>query len=791
MSAFSDIIRKAHGAINSLRGNNNIFLGKDGEIIFSKNNVCVHEALGEDENNYDIGDDNIIHIPGYLTVHCANDEAIGVTLILQWLPNKTLEKNPASIRCVSPRSRNAEYDKEHACHKEKDGYKKIESVNDKYPNNNEKNDKPIILEDDNECTEIIINVDEDTTSNNVESSRPIRFNFSLSENNNVDEETSDKHNNAPGKELFVPSINVIPNTPVMADEDEDVTFEQHINLDSNDDDKSQSSVSTSEADELDEEMSECIESSSDDNNDSLKDDIQNPQYNFMKEYKKKVQMCVSETPEKIAKSRKLLICNDSINEDSYVALDRGRAIFQHNPIHNASLFSVNLGKMRSMRVFYSNTECTSGQLVIASRDGQYKILHFHYGGLDKLGCLFEQWNMVKGRSLKNGSPSLIPDRHLLIHHPDINREDMDPEDGIYDKLNAISWKSFKAQDGSISEELTLRRNIYFASLDCNLRKEIWPLLLGVYPWNSTYEVREQIRNDSFLVYQNIKKKQLRKLKSKNREYWLSIESSIAKDVLRTDRKNPFFQGDSNPNLNNMKEILMNYAITHKAVNYIQGMSDLLSPILRTIGNEADAYWCFVKFMERTLFVPCDKKGIQHSVMDNHLKFLSNLCKLLLPKFYKYLNTVSSTGMSFMYCHRWLLLFFKREFPEPDVMHIWEACWSNYKTKYCHLFICIAISSIYASDIIKQGMNYDEILLFFSSLAHHMDATVVLQKARGLIYKVNRMETLPCSLFGLLIENDNHDQWNTHLPKRIYKCENCSNNSTSCVEVLKKQSSNNE
>lgn len=66
-----------------------------------------------------------MHTPGYLTIHCQQDEQIGVTLVLQWLPNTTLHKNPArlsetpqnnynfeqicSIRSVSPRGhRNTE-----------------------------------------------------------------------------------------------------------------------------------------------------------------------------------------------------------------------------------------------------------------------------------------------------------------------------------------------------------------------------------------------------------------------------------------------------------------------------------------------------------------------------------------------------------------------------------------------------------------------------------------------------------------------------------------------------------
>ena len=48
--------------------------------------------------------------------------------------------------------------------------------------------------------------------------------------------------------------------------------------------------------------------------------------------------------------------------------------------------------------------------------------------------------------------------------------------------------------------------IYFAGLDASLRREVWPFLLGVYPWQSTSEQRDTIRNDLFLAYQQLKRK---------------------------------------------------------------------------------------------------------------------------------------------------------------------------------------------------------------------------------------------------------------------------------------------
>lgn len=49
----------------------------------------------------------------------------------------------------------------------------------------------------------------------------------------------------------------------------------------------------------------------------------------------------------------------------------------------------------------SDEACTSGQLVIASRESQYKILHFHHAGLDKLAEVFQQWKCCRETQLKD------------------------------------------------------------------------------------------------------------------------------------------------------------------------------------------------------------------------------------------------------------------------------------------------------------------------------------------------------------------------------------------------------
>ena len=73
---------------------------------------------------------------------------------------------------------------------------------------------------------------------------------------------------------------------------------------------------------------------------------------------------------------------------------------------------------------------------------------------------------------------------------------------------------------------------------------------------------------------------------------------IEKDVLRTDRTNPYFEGDENANLVTMKDILMTYNMFNFDLGYVQGMSDLLAPIMVIMDNEVDAFWCFAGYMDK-------------------------------------------------------------------------------------------------------------------------------------------------------------------------------------------------
>ena len=88
---------------------------------------------------------------------------------------------------------------------------------------------------------------------------------------------------------------------------------------------------------------------------------------------------------------------------------------------------------------------------------------------------------------------------------------------------------------------------------------------------------------------------------------------IEKDVHRTDRQIPLFEGEdiphpdpdspfaevgTNVHLEQMKDMLLTYNEYNRDLGYVQGMSDLLAPIYAVEQDDAVAFWGFVGFMDR-------------------------------------------------------------------------------------------------------------------------------------------------------------------------------------------------
>ncbi|XP_063562102.1 TBC1 domain family member 16 isoform X4 [Gorilla gorilla gorilla] len=658
----------------------------DGEIIYSKNNVCVHppeglQGLGE-------------HHPGYLCLYMEKDEMLGATLILAWVPNSRIQRqDEEALRYITPESspvRKAPRPR---------GRRTRSSGASHQPSPTEL--RPTLTPKD----EDILVVAQSVPDRMLASPAP------------EDEEKLAQGLGVDGAQpASQPACS--PSRILSTVSPQDVTEEGR--------------EPRPEAGEEDGSLELSAEGVSRDSSfDSDSDTFSSP-------------FCLSPISAALAESRgSVFLESDSSppsSSDAGLRFPDSNGLLQtprwDEPQRVCALeqicgvFRVDLGHMRSLRLFFSDEACTSGQLVVASRESQYKVFHFHHGGLDKLSDVFQQWKYCTEMQLKD---QVAPDKTCMqfsIRRPKLPSSETHPEESMYKRLGVSAWLNHLNELGQVEEEYKLRK--------------VWPFLLRYYSHESTSEEREALRLQKRKEYSEIQQKRLSMTPEEHRAFWRNVQFTVDKDVVRTDRNNQFFRGEDNPNVESMRRILLNYAVYNPAVGYSQGMSDLVAPILAEVLDESDTFWCFVGLMQNTIFVssPRDED------MEKQLLYLRELLRLTHVRFYQHLVSLGEDGLQMLFCHRWLLLCFKREFPEAEALRIWEACWAHYQTDYFHLFICVAIVAIYGDDVIEQQLATDQMLLHFGNLAMHMNGELVLRKARSLLYQFRLLPRIPCSLHDL-------------------------------------------
>lgn len=406
-------------------------------------------------------------------------------------------------------------------------------------------------------------------------------------------------------------------------------------------------------------------------------------------------------------------------------------------------FSVDLSEMKSVRLFNKQEDDSCGELVIGNYENHYKVFHFHHGGLDRITQVLQLWdwcardiNPLDEDDLRKKSFTMVSKRSLI--------EGFHPEEGRFDPMTVLTWKQLFDDRGRIEDVMNFRKAAFFGGLSPEVRREAWKFLLHYLPFGSSSQQREEIRNDKKREYLNIQGTRLEKNQDEKHKFWKTVECIVDKDVVRTDRSHPYFAGNDNPNVTIMRNILLNYATHNPQVGYNQGMSDLLATVLAVVQDEVDAFWCFVGLMERSVFVTSPKDDI----MDSQLCYLRELLRLLVPRFYAHC-ILKDDAMDMLFCHRWLLLSFKREFFNEEVLKMWEACWSHYQTKYFHIFLCVAMLQEYGGPVVDKNLSADDMLQFFTDLSMKMDGTRVLRMARHSLLKFRQLPGIPCSLRRLL------------------------------------------
>lgn len=86
----------------------------------------------------------------------------------------------------------------------------------------------------------------------------------------------------------------------------------------------------------------------------------------------------------------------------------------------------------------------------------------------------------------------------------------------------------------------------------------------------------------------------------------------------------------------------------------------------------------------------------------------------LPELMDYLESREVSAL--LFCFRWLLVNFKREFELDDLFPIWEALLSQAYSGHYHLFVCAAILHNHSALILDTKPEFDELIQMMNDLS---------------------------------------------------------------------------
>ncbi|KAH3671616.1 hypothetical protein OGAPHI_000319 [Ogataea philodendri] len=316
-------------------------------------------------------------------------------------------------------------------------------------------------------------------------------------------------------------------------------------------------------------------------------------------------------------------------------------------------------------------------------------------------------------------------------------------------ISKIEWDNLFDSTGRLQVTVEeVKDRVFHGGLEDPVRKEAWLFLLGVFSWDTSSQEREQLAQSLENNYEEYNQNWRTDMeRQQNDEFWKDQKVRIHKDIRRTDRELDIFKPTSaesdeeddetfgNPHLLILRDILFSYNELNYNLGYVQGMSDLLSPLYYTIRDQSLTFWAFVNFME-----PMERNFVKDlSGMKLQMLTLNELVQFMIPDLYVHLEKCDSNSLFFFF--RMLLVWFKRELSFADTMRLWEVLWTNYYSSQFVIFFALAILEKNSKIIINTLNQFDQILKFMNDLSGHLELDDLLIRAELLFLKFRQMVEL--------------------------------------------------
>jgi hypothetical protein len=258
---------------------------------------------------------------------------------------------------------------------------------------------------------------------------------------------------------------------------------------------------------------------------------------------------------------------------------------------------------------------------------------------------------------------------------------------VLSKIDAEDWPGFfDSIAGRMVDPLSFRKRAYLGGIDDSVLGMALPFILGLYPADSSREERAQIDANGVEEFHRLERQIESRLpeqircNSKISSYFRVIDH----DVDRTDRHHPFFSKDNCIGLAIVRSILRVYVFANPRIGYLQGMNDLVVPIilvyfrswndegvpLNPDGSEMTdwrdfvpkIFWLFDALLTNTGHGQILMKISKDSLSQTQIIF--DLFSVISPVAAVWLRTVGLNEFHWLFTD--YILMFKRSFP-----HIWD------------------------------------------------------------------------------------------------------------------------
>ncbi|KAL8462591.1 hypothetical protein ACS0TY_033574 [Phlomoides rotata] len=253
-------------------------------------------------------------------------------------------------------------------------------------------------------------------------------------------------------------------------------------------------------------------------------------------------------------------------------------------------------------------------------------------------------------------------------------------------LSARKWRAAFSPEGCLDISRILHR-IQRGGVHPSIRGEVWEFLLGCYDPNSTFEEREQIRQRRRVRYASMKEEchQMFHLVGSGKfvtapiitEAGESIRDPIVLQQINLEKESASPTKGNDASSSQKAKLFNGHApmdkkeIQWKLILHQIGMSDLCSPMIILLEDEADAFWCFERLMRR---LRGNFRCTENSVgVEVQLGNLASITQVIDPKLHQHLETLG--GGDYLFAFRMLMVLFRREFSFGDSLYLWEMMWA--------------------------------------------------------------------------------------------------------------------